>query len=313
MPYVNPYYVTQPVVVEQPVVVGQPDASAAYNYAMPLDTQAPPPEQSVTDQAEAVFDQARDAFAGGDYNQALQLVNQAIAKVPNDATLHEFRALCLFALKQYDQAAATLYAVLSAGPGWDWTTLIGLYPSAEVYTQQLRALEAFVKANPRSASARFVLAYHYLTQGHTDAAVAQLKDVVALQPGDRLAAQLIRQFDPAQTAAAPAQPTSTPDAQPAAPAREGNLTGNWTASPAPGTSITLTIGGDGAFTWKVASPNNTQTMQGKESYTNGILTLASDNQRGAMVGNVTWQNDDQFTFKVLGAGPEDAGLTFKRS
>ena len=42
--------------------------------------------------------------------------------MPNDASLHEFRALVLFALGQYEQAAATLYAVLSNGPGWDWTT-----------------------------------------------------------------------------------------------------------------------------------------------------------------------------------------------
>jgi hypothetical protein len=33
--------------------------------------------------------------------------------------------------------------VLSVGPGWDWTTLIGLYPSIDVYTTQLRALEDF--------------------------------------------------------------------------------------------------------------------------------------------------------------------------
>ena len=45
----------------------------------------------------------------------------------------------LFALKRYDEAAAALYAVLSVGPGWDWTTLISLYADPETYTQQLRA------------------------------------------------------------------------------------------------------------------------------------------------------------------------------
>ncbi len=43
--------------------------------------------------------------------------------MPNDAALHEFRALVLFALQRYDDAAAALYAVLTAGPGWDWATL----------------------------------------------------------------------------------------------------------------------------------------------------------------------------------------------
>ena len=65
-----------------------------------------------------------------------------------------------------------------------------------VYTQQLRALETYCGQNPSSASARFVLAYHYLTEGHTLAALQQLKEVAALQPKDGLAPQLARQLDP---------------------------------------------------------------------------------------------------------------------
>ncbi len=116
--------------------------------------------------------------------------------MPNDAALHEFRALCLFALQRYDESAATLYAVLTAGPGWDWATLSGLYPDVSVYTQQLRALEAYCGRNPSSPSARFVLAYHYLTDGHTLAALDQLKEVAALQPRDGLSPQLARQLEP---------------------------------------------------------------------------------------------------------------------
>jgi hypothetical protein len=36
--------------------------------------------------------------------------------LPSDATLHEFRGLTLFAQGNYKDAAATLYAVLAAGP-----------------------------------------------------------------------------------------------------------------------------------------------------------------------------------------------------
>src|SRR5262249_21185560 len=158
-----------PVVVEQPVV---------YDYAQPIDATAAPPEESVTNQSMGTFDQARDAFRQGDYTRALDLTDQAIRQLPNDPTLHEFRALVLFALKRYDEAAAAIYAVLSVGPGWDWTTLIGLYDNPETYTQQLRALEDYVGRNPQSPAARFVLAYHYLTDGHPDAALGQLKEVV---------------------------------------------------------------------------------------------------------------------------------------
>ena len=77
--------------------------------------------------------------------------------MPNDPTLHEFRRQTLFALGRYDEAAAPLYAVLSAGPGWDWTTLISLYADPEAYTQQLRALEDYCTQNPNSAAGHFVL------------------------------------------------------------------------------------------------------------------------------------------------------------
>ncbi len=99
-------------------------------------------------------------------------------------------------LGRYDEAAATLYAVLSVGPGWDWTTLISLYPGVDVYTTQLRALEDYCDTHSDAATARFVLAYHYLTEGHTDAAVSVLKQVVALKPNDTLSAKLLRQLAP---------------------------------------------------------------------------------------------------------------------
>ena len=76
----------------------------------------------------------------GDYGQALKLVDLALQKTPNDPILHEFRAMCLFAVGRYDEAAVPMYTVLSSGPGWDWTTLASLYSSIDVYSQQLRAL-----------------------------------------------------------------------------------------------------------------------------------------------------------------------------
>ena len=120
----------------------------AYDYSQPIDTQAAPPPAEVADPAIAKFDSAREAFGSGDYAGALRLTDEALKVLPNDATLHEFRALVLFAVGKYDLAAGPLYAVLSVGPGWDWTTMAGLYPSIDVYTAQLRKLEAFVRANP---------------------------------------------------------------------------------------------------------------------------------------------------------------------
>ena len=187
--------------------------------------------------------------------------------------------------------------------------MAGLYPDIEVYTGQLRKLEAFVTANPTSTAGRFVLAYHYLTQGNIDAAVGQLKEVVALSPQDTLSAQLIKQFSP---------PAASPDTQAAAtapppsttPAKQGNLAGNWTAHPAGDTKIDLRIGDDETFTWKVAAKGKPRQLTGKWSITNNLLTLAQEGDAGALVGRVTWQADDKWTFRVIGTGPEDQGLVF---
>ena len=170
-------------------------------------------ETTPADQAMALLDTARDSFEQADYAKALAQVEKAIARLPNDAVLHEFRGLVLFALKRYADAAGPVYAVLSVGPGWDWTTLSSFYPDIDVYTEQLRALEQYVNANPNAADVRFLLAYHYLTCGHTDAAANQLKAAVELNPKDQLLAQLLS-----------ALTTTNPPEQPAPSARPSRST-----------------------------------------------------------------------------------------
>jgi tetratricopeptide (TPR) repeat protein len=332
--YVNPYVVYVPAAL----VVGQ---TAAYDYTQPINSLAAAPDPGVTSQAVSSFDEARAAFKSGDYSRALDLTDQAIRQMPNDAALHEFRALVLFALQRYDESAAALYAVLTAGPGWDWATLSGLYPNVSVYTQQLRALEAYCNQNPTSASARFVLAYHYLTEGHTLPALQMLKQVAALQPQDTLSPQLARQIDPGAAGAAPAAgtapagnapsatspagppaelsppPSPHPGASvlaPAAPAagKEGRLEGTWTAQPDPNTTIKVTFPDAGHFSWTVTHQGESRQLQGKMTYGNGILTLAQD-QGPPLVGNMTWSDETHFRFKLPGGGPDEPGLTFAKS
>jgi tetratricopeptide (TPR) repeat protein len=170
--------------------------TVVFNYSQPL---PPPPDDPVNDPqaldtadwAVETFDRARAAFARGDLSAALALVDSAIKELPTDATLHEFRALCLFALKDYRRAAETLYAVLAAGPGWDWETMHALYADVTTYTEQLRALEAYQRANPTSPEASFVLAYHYLVLGHLDPAIKQLENVAKLLPQSQIVSELL--------------------------------------------------------------------------------------------------------------------------
>ncbi len=212
--------------------------------------------------------------------------------------------------------------MLSVGPGWDWTTLIGLYGDPETYTQQLRALENYCSQHTQSAAARFVLAYHYLTQGHAEAAVGQLKFVSSLQPKDQLTAQLIQQLQhteqPASGAGlspglAPAVPTAPAVAAGNAPVGvEGKLEGGWTAQPSPDTTITVNFVDNEHFTWKVLRQGKEQQFGGKSSYENGVLTLVQDQNSNTMVGHTLWRDATHFTFKVLGAGTTDPGLSFTK-
>ena len=262
------------------------------------------------------FDAARAAFKAGNYPEALQKTDEALKTLPNDAAINEFRALCLFALKQYDQAAGTLYAVLSAGPGWDWTTLSGLYPSVDVYIVPGAGSGGILEPrNPQSAPARFVLAYHYLTQGHTEAAVGELKEVAKLQPADQLSAQLVAQLSGSQASppagAAATAATPPPAEAPPATAPQGNLVGAWKASPAQGTTIDLTLASDSKFNWNVNSQGKVQPISGTYTYENGVLSL-TQSENNAMVGKVAWKDDGHFSFQAMGGGPNDPGLTFSK-
>lgn len=310
--YGNPYYggaAAEPIVIQQMIDGGTTEVvtvpASNFDYTQPLDTQSAPPAANVADPALAKFDSAREAFKKGDYATSLRFTDEALKTLPNDATLHEFRALILFAVGRYDQAASPLYAVLSVGPGWDWTTLVGLYPSVNVYTQQVRALEQFIKKNPMSSAGHFVLAYHYMTQGHTDPALSQFKKVQKLAPADALSAQLIKQLSPPGESAEPASSaTSVPTG------KEGKISGKWQAVPAKQTTIDLSLRDDGNFTWNASVNGKPQEIAGNWSLAGGILTLAQSGQGSALVGKVAWKDENQWNFRALGAPGDDPGLTF---
>lgn len=209
---------------------------------------------------------------------------------------------------RYDEAAATLYAVLSVGPGWDWTTLVGLYPSVDVYTTQLRALEAYCDAHTDSATSRFVLAYHYLTEGHDDAAVGILKQVVALKPADTLSTKLLRQLDPPKELPAVA---TAPAPAVTAPPQGASIAGSWTAEPSADCAIKLTVQPGGEFTWQVTQKGKAQQFSGSSTFGDGMLTLAQD-KGPALVGRVNWKDANHMTFRIVGDGPDDPGLSFAR-
>lgn len=315
--YYNPYYTG-------PLTFG----ATTVNYSQPIVLAQPPAgvdQTSAEDQATAFFDSARDAFTHGDYQQALTQVDNAIALLPNDSVLHEFRGLALFALGDYRQAAASIYAALSVGPGWDWTTLSSFYPDTDVYTQQLRALEQYAGAHPGEPDARFLLAYEYLTCGYTDQAVAQLQDVVRLNPKDQLSAQLLASLTNPQSASPgapggavagePVPPNQVPivEGPPATstPLTTSALAGRWVATRPDGGQIVLNLGSDGKYDWNYTAGGQSQNFGGAFSLADNLLIL-KQGDTPAMVGQVTLVNNRQFNFKMPGDNPNDPGLTFTR-
>ena len=297
--------------IEQTVAGGEPQTvtvpAYSYDYGQPIDTQSTPPPAEVADPALAKFDSARAAFGTGDYAGALRLTDEALKVLPNDATLHEFRALVLFAVGKYDLAAGPLYAVLSVGPGWDWTTMAGLYPDVDVYTSQLRKLEAFVTANPASTAARFVLAYHYLTQGNTDAAVSQLKGVVALAPRTH--------SRPSSSSSSRRQPASEhPDGADccgtgdhARQARQSDR--KLDCPPRPRHDDRPAHWRRQSFTWRVTAKGKPRQLAGKWSLADDLLTLARKD-RGGRWSAVSPGKPATGGLSAYGDGSEDQGLLF---
>ena len=84
----------------------------------------------------------------------MQVITQAIEDLPGNPDVHEFFALTLFALGDYNKAAAVTYDVLNAGPSWDWTILQSFYSSPDVYRKQLRGLPSTTSPSTPNRRAR---------------------------------------------------------------------------------------------------------------------------------------------------------------
>ena len=180
-------------------------------------------------------------------------------------------------MRDYRQAAAALYSVLSLGPPWDWTTMSGLYANTATYSEQFRSLEDFAVANPQAAYARFLLGYHYMVCGYNDEAIEEFQAAVKLEPSDHLAANLVTmlggtlkgQAAPTETAPVDDPEMFQVDAQ--------RLFGNWSSQRNRGPKIELRLEDDGPFVWTV-NPGPAATVL-KGEYSLGGASWCSNRKR----------------------------------
>lgn len=307
--YANPYY------------NASAGSTVVYNYSQPIIQQPASTDSAegaaagtqVADGNPSPFDQARTDFYGGDYASALNNINQTLKQFPDDAVAHEFRSLILFALGRFNESASTIHPVLAVGPGWDWPTLVSLYPSVDVYTGQLRTLEEFTKSNPKAADASFLLAYHYLTCDHKDAAHKLFEKVVGLQPSDTIAAEYARLTD-----TEPAKDSAAPSPQPAAASSipadqllsDKDILGKWKATGANGTSFVLELTDKNEFTWSFSQGKTSQSVKGVFALDQNTLAMQPDTG-GTMLADLS-KKATGIHFVMQGSAPNDPGLDFTK-
>ncbi len=309
--YSNPYP-AQPVPSAQggQVTYTQPITVVAAETA-PADDDA----GKMTEDSESSVAESQEAFKQANYLLALEAANKAVGEAPGDGALHEYRALVLFALGKYSEAAGVLNPVLAGGPGWDWTTLISLYQSQETYLSQLQALENYCKAKPDAADARFLLGYHYMVCGFLDKATVEFAAAARLQPADSVSAQL-RDLTAASSNNGAEDKSLDPEAPanqtpPPTPVPLEQLTGTWVADKGAQGTISLAFKDDGKFVWTYRNGEKTNAFEGEFSMNHdGLLVL--DAEESQMVASVALPQDGGLKFVLVGGPPGDPGLDFKK-
>jgi tetratricopeptide (TPR) repeat protein len=284
------------------------------NYTRPITVVAaefPPADEATelaaSEKSDAAMEEALTAFKQGEYEAARVAVDLAISHVPGDAALHEFRALVFFAMGRFNDAAGVLNPILASGPGWDWTTMTGLFNSQDDYVNLLRNLEEHHQKNPDSAAANFLLGYHYLVLGHLEQALELFEKSAKLEPTDTVSAglrDLIRD-------SIKSEEEGSEDAPPPATVNPDKLVGTWVCTVVDDGTITLVMTKEGGFTWSFDKTGDSGKQSGEFGIQDpNLLVLITEDAQ--MAGEVVLTEDSKFSFVLAGGPRGDPGLTFVR-
>lgn len=288
-------------------------AKSAISYAEPVSVVAagiPPGDDGTATVAETksaeALERSRRAFKQGDYPAASKAVDEALAYTPGDVTLHEYRGLVFFALGKYSDAAGVLNSTLASGPGWGWDTMIGFYNGTETYHDQLRKLEAYVKASPDKADARFLLGYHYMVCGHVEKANVEFAKACELQPADSISRQL---RDLTANSIPDSGETEAPPPPRPAPVPAEKLVGTWVSDRGQDGKVTFTMTDAGQYTWSFMNGGQTTEMKGVYSLNEkGLLVLGNDDSQ--LYSAIEMKEEGKLHFTLVGAPDGDPGLDF---
>ena len=128
------------------------------------------------------------------------------------------------------------------------------------------------------------------------------------QSAQMSALQALGGFAPPAAATAPA---TTAPAPPAPQVQLPAHVGEWNASLGNGATVRLTLNADNSFSWTATNKaGSTSTFSGAFSVSEGSLTLNRANDQQALVGSMTMENGNAFSFKV--GGNNAAAISFTR-
>jgi tetratricopeptide (TPR) repeat protein len=307
--YYNPYSVYAPPVVSstRTIVYDRPLAVQSAEF---IETELPPNAEELSS---AAFERASEAFLADDFPMALKLIDEAIAHTPDDPMLHEFRALALFALGSYGDAAGVMHSLLATGPGWNADTMLGFYSSPETYYGQLERLDQYASGTPDAGGAHFLLGYHHVVGGRLEEASAAFARAVEIESEDSLAAQLHRLVENSlvEEAEIAAGTTPVPEVDLPRPVPATQLTGSWHTVSAGNQAIVLTLTSESSFTWSYGGANENQVLSGTWSLDeDGLLVLADEDVQ--MVASIEMESEHALRFTLVGGPEGDSGLLFER-
>jgi DICT domain-containing protein len=170
-------------------------------------------------------------------------------------------------------------------------------------------LEAYRKSHTDDPSPRFLLAYHYLTAGHKDAAISQLQNLVQMTPNDPLAKQLLLELDP--DADVPDPPKEQLPPKPSVKVEASQLYGTWTAERGDG-QFAMALKENGDFEWKYTEAGQSQEVTGVWSVDEeGVLAMEM-NDGGTMLAQLNPTSADKLDFYMVGDTQNAEPLHFSK-
>ncbi len=172
-----------------------------------------PPVGGVDAAASGEFlDQGDVDFKAGKYQAAARDWRHALTDDPQNGGAVLLMAQTLFALGQYEQAAAATQSAMQMLPQDKWGIVMAnykdVYGNIEDYTHQLKALEKARDAKPDSPALHFLLGFHFGYLGYEKQAVRELDKALTLAPKDR-GSRKLREVFAANWPEAPPLPAAT--------------------------------------------------------------------------------------------------------